>query len=484
MWNNSFLKNSSLFFLSAIVATLVFCFCCSSLSDVNQNETTNDAESSKFIGATQYSLTIDRTNGQSPIIKYFEAGSSLADVEELNTDPEKEGYSFNGWNQRPSTMPDHNLVIKATWNPIEIHLTINPDNGESVQQIVQLTNSTLTPPDDPVKTGYLFIGWSPAIPEQVPTRDTTYTACWEILNYRVDFYEGESLIGTNSFPYNSVISFPEVTKEGYHPYWGTITTVPAEDIELHLEWVINQHTVTFAVAEGNTEVILDYGSEINIPDPGRRVGYYFDGWDPVLPDYMPDYDLTSEAIWRPTLKAGTGEDANRFIADDGYSVIVSKADLAGFDSVTIGIRDRWYLTFDPSALTGDENIIVSVAESPTDSFANAPKGTSSIHSVNIEDEVSGTVAPVPMTVSIPVDIPKGKIPFAYLLSDSDPIQLEDADYSGGMMTFTLSALSSFATGFSDPDDPVPVSLISAVAVAALAAGSLLSVAVYRGGRKV
>ena len=37
---------------------------------------------------------------------------------------------------------------------------------------------------------------------------------------------------------------------------------------------------------------------------------------------------------------------------------------------------------------------------------------------------------------------------------------------------------------SDPDDPVPVSLVSAVAVVALAAGSLLSVAVYRGGRKV
>lgn len=372
------------------------------------------------------------------------------------------------------------LYVTAVWKVNSYNVTFN-DRGTELKQVVEFGEPIVIP--DVSRTGY-HLTLDKQIETEMPDHDLEYTIVWIPNNYSLTFYEGADVIYEYDGEYGSSISFPNISKIGYHPYWGTITTVPAEDIELHLEWVINQHTVTYAVAKGNTEVILDYGSEINIPDPGRRVGYYFDGWDPVLPDYMPDYDLTSEAIWRPTLKAGTGEDANRFIADDGYSVIVSKVDLVGFDSVTIGIRDRWYLTFDPSALTGDENIIVSVAESPTDYFANAPKGTSSIHSVNIEDEVSGTITPVPMTVSIPVDIPKGKIPFAYLLSDSDPIQLEDADYSGGMMTFTLSALSFFATGFSDPDDPVPVSLVSGVAVAALAAGSLLSVAVYRGGRKV
>ena len=114
-------------------------------------------------------------------------------------------------------------------------LIFDSNGGSAIDSITQKNGSTITPPANPTREGYTFIGWEPAIPETMPMGGLTVTA----------------------------------------------------------QWQINQHTATFTIPSENwTEVLtLDYGSEISAPIPPKKPGFTFDGWDKPIPETMPDADL-------------------------------------------------------------------------------------------------------------------------------------------------------------------------------------------------
>lgn len=92
--------------------------------------------------------------------------------------PEKEGYSFSGWNNEPTVMPDHDITIAGTFSINKYKLVYQVD-GTDYKSIDVEYGATITPEAEPAKEGYTFSGWS-EIPETMPAHDVTVTGTFTI----------------------------------------------------------------------------------------------------------------------------------------------------------------------------------------------------------------------------------------------------------------------------------------------------------------
>lgn len=94
--------------------------------------------------------------------------------------PEKEGYTFVGWTPSvPDTMPAQNLEFTSVWQVNQYTITFDTAGGSAVAPITLDYGSAVTAPNSPVLDGYVFKGWTPAIPETMPAYDMTLTAVYE-----------------------------------------------------------------------------------------------------------------------------------------------------------------------------------------------------------------------------------------------------------------------------------------------------------------
>ena len=85
--------------------------------------------------------------------------------------PMKEGYTFNGWSEIPTTMPAEDLTINGTFTINTYTITYIVD-GEEYEVVTVEYGSTITPLAEPTKEGYTFSGWS-EIPATMPAEDLT-----------------------------------------------------------------------------------------------------------------------------------------------------------------------------------------------------------------------------------------------------------------------------------------------------------------------
>ena len=92
--------------------------------------------------------------------------------------PEKEGYSFSGWDNEPTIMPDHDITIAGTFSINKYKLIYQVD-GADYKSIDVEYGATITPEEEPTKEGYTFSGWS-EIPETMPAHDVTVTGTFTI----------------------------------------------------------------------------------------------------------------------------------------------------------------------------------------------------------------------------------------------------------------------------------------------------------------
>ncbi|MCF0215528.1 MAG: InlB B-repeat-containing protein, partial [Fibrobacteraceae bacterium] len=107
-------------------------------------------------------------------------------------EPQKTGYTFSGWAGVPATMPDANVVVKATF-AVNKHNIVYKVDGKEYQTVADVAYgtdlTTITAPDAPTKTGYTFSGWS-ALPAAMPDEDVfvtgTFTVNKHYVVYKVD----------------------------------------------------------------------------------------------------------------------------------------------------------------------------------------------------------------------------------------------------------------------------------------------------------
>ncbi len=206
--------------------------------------------------------------------------------------PEKEGYTFSGWDNVPATMPASNIELNGHYTVNNYLVSFRIDD-EAIYSAELPYGSDITAPDAPEKEGYSFSGWG-IVPATVPASDLVISGTYMLNTYTLSFLIDGEVYYTTQVPYGSEISLPELpAKEGYSLVgWDKVpASMPAYDLNIDGTYSVNSYALNFKIGD---EVIfsgvLPYGSEIIAPEAPAKEGYSFSGWG-MVPAVMPAYDL-------------------------------------------------------------------------------------------------------------------------------------------------------------------------------------------------
>ncbi|MDE7421826.1 MAG: InlB B-repeat-containing protein, partial [Muribaculaceae bacterium] len=239
-----------------------------------------------LLNAYQVVFKID---GEIIATKAFEYGSEI----ELPAAPEKEGYTFAGWQDVPETMPAHDLEIVGSYTVNYYKLTYVVD-GNVYKEYTVAYGEALTPEAAPVKEGFVFSGWD-NVPATMPAHDVTVSGSFLLNAYQVVFKIDGEIIATKAYEYGSEIELPAAPeKEGYtFAGWQDVPeTMPAHDLEIVGSYTVNQYKLTWMIDdEVYSEYMIDFGAEITVEEPPTKTGHLFSGWFNIQPT-MPAHDLT------------------------------------------------------------------------------------------------------------------------------------------------------------------------------------------------
>ena len=216
------------------------------------------------------------------------------------------------WNYASDKVTD-NITLYAKWTANTYTITFDAAGGSEIAPITQDYGTVITAPEAPEREGYTFIGWDREIPTTMPAENMTVTAQWEINRYTITFdAAGGSEIAPITQDYGTAIVSPAApTREGYTFIGWDMeipATMPAENMTVTAQWEINRYTITFDAAGGSeiAPITQDYGTAIVSPADPTREGYTFIGWDRDIPTTMPAENMTLKARWKDTEKP-TGE---------------------------------------------------------------------------------------------------------------------------------------------------------------------------------
>jgi len=234
----------------------------------------------------------------------------------------REGYTFTGWvvdsgnatladdtqNATSFSMPDANVVVRATWSANDYTVTVNNSyavvSGAGTYQI----NNTVTI-NAGNRLGYIFTGWTVDTANAdlvdatlstttfaMPADDVTVTANWQAIYYSVTVNNSfASPTGAGDYIVDDIVTINAGTREGYTFVGWTVSTLnadlastlaatttftmPASNVVVSANWRANDYSVTvhnsFAALSGAGTYNINNLVTINA---GSRLGYTFTGW--------------------------------------------------------------------------------------------------------------------------------------------------------------------------------------------------------------
>lgn len=138
---------------------------------VTDNNEITKLENSKVVFQIlkkEYILTykVDGKNYKSYKMKY---GTKITP----EASPTKEGYSFSGWSEIPGTMPAEDVTVKGSFTINKYKLVYKVDGANYKSYDVEY-GASITPEAAPTKEGYTFSGWS-EIPSTMPAMNVIVT---------------------------------------------------------------------------------------------------------------------------------------------------------------------------------------------------------------------------------------------------------------------------------------------------------------------
>jgi uncharacterized repeat protein (TIGR02543 family) len=77
------------------------------------------------------------------------------------------------------------MTFTAQWERHSYVLTWDVDGVKT--EVALAYGDPIIKPEDPVKEGYTFAGWTPEVAETMPAEDVTYTATWTIIQYTISY---------------------------------------------------------------------------------------------------------------------------------------------------------------------------------------------------------------------------------------------------------------------------------------------------------
>lgn len=132
-----------------------------------------------------------------------------------------EGYLFVGWSPEvPKVMPANNLTFTAVLETKKFNVKWSVD--DAITEEIYEYGQQIIKPADPEKIGYTFDGWTPEIPDVMPSYDLSFTAIWSVNSYDAVFdanggvWADDSQRKVEAFDFDSEITVPETpSKPGY-----------------------------------------------------------------------------------------------------------------------------------------------------------------------------------------------------------------------------------------------------------------------------
>ena len=218
-----------------------------------------------------------------------EYGASIAPESE----PVKEGYTFSGWSMIPTTMPARDVMVTGEFAVNQYTFTYMIDD-QTYKTLKVEYGTKVVAEAEPTKEGYSFSGWS-EFPTTMPAKDVIVTGSFTINKYTLTYKVGDETYKTYEIEYGANITAEEEpTKEGYtFSGWGEIpATMPPRDVTITGSFAVNNYTLTYQV-DGETykSYDIEYGANITAESAPTKEGYIFSGWSEV-PATMPAHDVT------------------------------------------------------------------------------------------------------------------------------------------------------------------------------------------------
>ena len=215
------------------------------------------------------------------------------------------------------------ITLHAKWSIKRYMVTFNPNNGSTATIAKVNYRATVAKPSpDPERTGYSFDGWYTdedlrnGYDFSTPvTADVTLHAKWILRSYQLDYRSDGTVVKTVQVPFGSTLAgdyaAPSLEKEGYTLQswkndtadWNFVAgTMPAKPLTLIAAW----EPVSYrAVFNGNGGSLADGGvtsSQTLVFDRAEnldagvymRLGYAFKGWSKSSVADKVDYTATAE----------------------------------------------------------------------------------------------------------------------------------------------------------------------------------------------
>lgn len=218
----------------------------------------------------------------------IEIGSAITP----ETAPIKEGYTFSGWSEIPSTMPANDVIVTGMFSINKYKLTYILEGMEYKTYEIEY-GASITPEQMPTKEGYTFSGWS-TIPETMPAMDITVTGSFSQNSYKLTYLVDGKVYKTVNYDYEATITpEPVPTKEGYTFIgWSEIPEkMPAKDVMVTGNFTINKYKLVYQVDGKDYKTYdVEYGSTITAEKDPQKEGCTFSGWS-WIPKKMPAEDV-------------------------------------------------------------------------------------------------------------------------------------------------------------------------------------------------
>ena len=149
----------------------------------------------------------DQQIGEKQIVEYGKAATAPEE-------PTKEGHDFVGWDVDFSNVTE-DLVVKAKWEVKTFTVVFLGQFNMFLKEEIVNWNEAATAPEDPVYTGYTFIGWDKDFSKV--TENMTVNAQFEIIEYTIEYYDGETKLDLQPATYTveDTLSFTPYEKEGF-----------------------------------------------------------------------------------------------------------------------------------------------------------------------------------------------------------------------------------------------------------------------------
>ena len=231
--------------------------------------------------------TVDGAEYRSADVAY---GTALT----AEASPEKEGYTFSGWSEVPTTMPAHDVVITGMF-AINSYKAVFKIGDDIIDTKTVVYGASIEAAIAPEKEGYTFFGWS-EIPATMPAHDIEIVGSYKVNIYKLTYTVDGAEYKSADVAYGTTLTAeaaPE--KEGYtFSGWTEVpATMPAHDVEVSGSFSINSYKLMVYV---DNEVYMDttiqYGEPVSVAEPIVDEGKTFAGWDVEIPATMPAHDLT------------------------------------------------------------------------------------------------------------------------------------------------------------------------------------------------